>query len=600
MCEWAKNVQRFLLDNFDTIYDSPSHIYHSALPLCPSSLLLQKHYSTELLNEVKVVKGLPARWGASSRTVSFDKSPSTISCLNTTIAVGFTSGDIIILNAITGRQEASLSGHTAQIRTISFSPDGASLASGGNDKTLNLWDLQTGGISKLFSGHGSWIESLSISADNIWIASGCWDKKIYLWNVQTGECHCTIEQQAKVDHISFSHTDPQCLISISGNKIRHWDIDGYQIGPSLHGAYINFSLDGAQLALWEKPDVIVQDFESNQVAARFHLAAGEFRYCCFSPDGRLFATAVSNTAYVWDISSSGSSPIETFTGHSDHIVTLAFISPSSLISASKDRSLKFWQIGTSSISPVETHPKLMPYVVDKVLSLTLQAKEDIIITSDSDGVVKIWDISTGCCKESFQTLAGDNLERDIQLIGDKLIFTWHANRCIYIWDIKQGKLLLAVDAPWPGFKDVKISGDGSKIFGLDYVHLQAWSIWTGEVLSKMEVRQFLYPESLTVDGSRVWVHDYKSNCMGWDFKDSNSSPLYLPSTPSSKLHPKGSLLYDTQLSRVWDIAGASKKVIFQLATGFGKPADVQWNDQHLVMCFKSGEVLILNFSHMFL
>ena len=595
---WANDVQHFLLEHFDTIKNSPSHIYHSALPLCPSSSSLQMCYGTELLNEVKVVKGLPARWGACSRTVSFDSHPSALSCWNTILAVGFTSGNIVILNAITGSQEATLSGHNDSIRSIAFSSDGMFLASGGNDKTVKLWDIQTGGIAKVFSGHKNWVESVSISVGSVWVASGCWDKKIYLWNTQTGECHCTIEQKSMVGHVSFSHGDPQHLVSVSGNKVSHWDIHGHQIGPTYDGSHITFSLDGTQLALWDKSVITVQNFESKAVMAKFHVATGDIRDCCFSPDCKSVAAAAGSNVYLWNVANSDSSPGETFIGHSHQIIALAFVSPFSLISASKDKSLKFWEIGYSLTNLARANPKPIPYAVDKVLSVTLQVREGVAITSDSDGVVEIWDISTGSCKESFQTPAGDSPQRDIQLIDDKLIFVWHANKFIHTWDVRQNKPLLTADAPWPGFRDIKISGDGSRLFCLDSEYLQVWSSLTGEVMSQIRVGQSLPPEFLTVDGLRVWIHDHKSNCLGWDFGNPDLGPFCLPSTPSSKLHPSGSLLWDRISCRVWGMA--TKKVIFQLAAGFGKPADAQWGDQCLVICFESGEILILSFSHMFL
>lgn len=597
MCEWANDVSHFLLEHFDTIYNSPSHIYHSALPFCPSSSSLQKYHGAELLNEVKVIKGLLAGWGKCSRTVHFKNLPTVISCWNTTLAVGFTSGDIVILNAVTGSQEASLSGHATFIRSITFSPDGVLLASGSNGKSVKLWDVQTGGIVKVFSGHGNWVESVSISADNAWVASGCWDKKVYLWSTQTGECHCTIEQKATVSQVSFSHMDPQHLISISDNKVYHWDLNGNQIGPECDGSHLSFSLDGIQLALWDKSEVIVQDSKSRTITARFQVATDTIKDCCFSPDGRLVAAAAGSNFYLWDIGSSDSSPVETYIGHSRHIIALAFVSPSSIISASKDNSLKFWKIGTSPVESVENNPKSIPYAVDKVLSITLQAKEGIIITSNSNGVVKIWNISTGNCKESFQTPAGDSPQRVIQLVEDRLILIWHASRTIYTWDIKQERQLLTVGAPYPGFRDIKISGNGTMVFCLDTAYLQAWSIWTGEVVNKIKVSSYISPESLTVDGSRVWMNDRGTNCLGWDFKNPKL-PFLLPTTPSSRLHPDGHLLWDMISSRVWDLT--TLKVIFQLAVGLGKPADVQWDGKCLFMCFKSGEILVLDFSHMFL
>ena len=69
-CKWTNDSQRFLLEHFDMISGSPSHIYYSALPLSPPSSWLKNSYSVELKQAVKVVKGPRAGWGACSRTVS--------------------------------------------------------------------------------------------------------------------------------------------------------------------------------------------------------------------------------------------------------------------------------------------------------------------------------------------------------------------------------------------------------------------------------------------------------------------------------------------------------------------------------------------------
>ena len=128
--KWTNDSQRFLLEHFDTICNSPSHIYHSALPFSPSSSWFQQYYTAELSLTVKVVQGLPGEWGMCSRTVLLDSPIRTLSYHDNTIAVGCKSGDIIILDAITGSQRAILSGHKDCVTSVTFSSDGASLVSG--------------------------------------------------------------------------------------------------------------------------------------------------------------------------------------------------------------------------------------------------------------------------------------------------------------------------------------------------------------------------------------------------------------------------------------------------------------------------------------
>jgi len=600
---WTNDSQRILLDNFDTIYNSPSHLYHSALPLSPSSSWLSECYSSELSLEVRVVMGLPAGWGMCSRTVLLNDSPWTLSYWNNTIAVGSGHRDILILDAITGSQTAVLPGHTDAVRSLTFSSDGISLVSGSHDKTVKLWDVQTGGVVKTFYGHTDKIWSVSISADHTTIASGSEDNTLRLWNIEMGECHHTIEQPTTVDCTSFSPTDPQYLLSVSGTTAQHWDIDGNKVGLKFISYNTAFSPDGTQLISYtgdHGDDVIVQHINSGATVAEFTAANGYFSPCCFSPDGRLVAVATGYNVCVWEITGSNPHLVETFVGHTHNITSIKFSSSSTLISASEDKSVKFWQIGASSTDPVVTDPNSTPLTSTPTKSVILKAKNSIIIPSDlPDGVMKTWGISTGHCKGSLQTLAEDSHQNNTQLIDSKLIFVWYAGNKINIWDAEKGELLQAIDA-LGSVKGLRVSGDGSKVFYLYEDFVQALDIWTGKAVGNVE-NQHGQTEILATDGSKVWVEvrsGYSAFIHGWDFGISGSSPVEFSNELPEMLHLNDTKVWETNVSGIKDVV--TGKVILQLPERFGKVVHVQWGIQYLVVSFRSKEALILDFSHMLL
>src|SRR5882757_5887042 len=100
LCKWANDSQHLLLEHFDMIHNSPSYVYHYALPSCPSSSWLHECYITEPSQGVKVVKGL-CGWSPCSRTVSLNVVPVSLSYWDNTIAVGCKFGDILILDVVT-------------------------------------------------------------------------------------------------------------------------------------------------------------------------------------------------------------------------------------------------------------------------------------------------------------------------------------------------------------------------------------------------------------------------------------------------------------------------------------------------------------------
>ena len=544
-----------------------------------------------------MIKGLPTRWGICSRTVLLNHYARELSYWNNTIAVGSVDRVIIILDAITGSQTAVFSGHTDEVNSVAFSSDGKSLVSGSHDRTVKLWDVQTGGVVKTFSGHTGLVRSVSISADCTIIASGSWDRTTRLWNIQKGECYHVINQEQEVHLVRFSPIDPQHLLFASGTQVQQWNVDGHQVGSTFDGYYAAFSPDGTKVVLHYETTATIRNASSGEILAQFPMAYDKYvQYLCFSPDCRLILTTIGGTIYTWDITSSEPHLIETFVGHSGAITSLIFTSPTSFISTSYDRTIKFWQIHTPSMNPVETDLEFLSPTTATIISVALHKEQSITITSDLDGVVRTWDISTGLCKTSFQTPAKGANKRDAQLTNDGLVLVWYADQKINIWDVEKEKLLFEVNG-LSSIEDLKISGDGSRIFLLDAKTLKAWSIQTGIIVGTTQITFVPHSSgSLTVDGLKVWVHNSSTEDEVWDFGVPDSTPVQLPNLPLTRLHPNGTMLWDSSLSGIKEVA--TGKVVFRLSKRYGRPVHVHWIGQHLVACFVSGEVLTLGFGHL--
>src|SRR5262249_59589566 len=78
-------------------------------------------------------------------------------------------------------------GTDGAVSAVAFSPDGTTLASGGDDDTVRLWDLATHRqIGRPFTGHGgSVVNSVAFSPDGKTLASSSLDGTVRLWDVAT-------------------------------------------------------------------------------------------------------------------------------------------------------------------------------------------------------------------------------------------------------------------------------------------------------------------------------------------------------------------------------------------------------------------------------
>ncbi|MDE0681331.1 MAG: sigma-70 family RNA polymerase sigma factor, partial [Candidatus Poribacteria bacterium] len=125
----------------------------------------------------------------------------------------------------TGAELALLTGHTAQIHELVFSPDGNILASTGNDRTLRLWDTDTGQQLMVLSDGRNLSEPLAFSPDGTTIAGGQTDT-IQIWDVATGDPLATLTGHTDtVEALAFA-PDGNILASASEDlSIRLWDID---------------------------------------------------------------------------------------------------------------------------------------------------------------------------------------------------------------------------------------------------------------------------------------------------------------------------------------------------------------------------------------
>ena len=157
----------------------------------------------------------------------------------TRLAVASAIG-IWLYDTSTHQEVDLLTGHTAEVESVSFSPDGRTIASGSGDTTIRLWDAATGAHNKTLTGHDASVNSIAFSPDGRTLASGAvWpDNSVRLWDAVTGAHSRTLTGHTEqIESVAFS-PDGRTLASGSGHIIHLWDAGTGTLNRTLTGAYV--------------------------------------------------------------------------------------------------------------------------------------------------------------------------------------------------------------------------------------------------------------------------------------------------------------------------------------------------------------------------
>jgi len=215
--------------------------------------------------------------------------------------------------------------HSDWVKSVAISPDGHIIVSGSRDKTIKVWNLHTGKLSRNFAGHSDTVETVAISADGHIIVSGSHDKTIKVWNLHTGELIRTLAGHPDQVYCVAISADGQIIVSGGSEEtIKVWNLHTGELIRTIgeHLWWVN-SADG----------------HSHNVV----------KTVAISPDGQTFVSGSDDaTIKVWNLHTG--KLIRTLAGHSYWVNTVAISADEHIIvSGSRDKTIKVWNLHTGEL-----------------------------------------------------------------------------------------------------------------------------------------------------------------------------------------------------------------------------------------------------------
>jgi WD40 repeat protein len=139
------------------------------------------------------------------------------------LALGCDLGPVILFDLEKNREISTLRGHAGTVQSLTFSPDGRTLASAGSDTGVILWDVRQHSRIATLSGHSKLVFSLAFRPDGRQLASAGADGNVIIWDIASKELLGRLKAEGSV--LSVQYLNPETLIS--GNfdaTVRFWNL----------------------------------------------------------------------------------------------------------------------------------------------------------------------------------------------------------------------------------------------------------------------------------------------------------------------------------------------------------------------------------------
>ncbi|THU80992.1 WD40 repeat-like protein [Dendrothele bispora CBS 962.96] len=326
-----------------------------------------------------------------------------------------------IWNAETGNMEFELKGHTGSVNSVAFSQDGRRVVSGSNDETVRIWNVVKGEMEFVMQGHTRWVYSVAFSQNGRRVVSGSEDKTVRIWNAEKGEMEFELKGHTdSVFSVGLSQDESRIVSGSGDNTVRIWNapIEGmkFELKRHINPAWsVGFSWDGNK---------VVSGSDDNAVRI-WNVVKGEMEF--------------------------------ELRGHTRKVTSVAFSQDNSrIVSGSADKTVRIWNaVKGEMMFELQGH-------TDWVESVEFSQDGNRVVSGSNDNAVRIWNVVKG--EMEFELQGHTRKVTSVAFSQDNSrIVSGSADKTVRIWNAEKGEIVFELQGHTTWVRSVAFSQDGSRV-----------------------------------------------------------------------------------------------------------------------------------------
>jgi RNA polymerase sigma factor (sigma-70 family) len=353
------------------------------------------------------------------------------------VAAGEADGQekIYVWEVKTGKLLQRLEGHTGRVPGLGFAPDGKTIASASDDKTVRLWSVATGQEMRRFAGPEHPLLALAFAPAGNVVAAADDQGTTWLWDADTGKLLHKVQGDR---NLAFSPSGKLLATACGDGLVRLWDV-----------------ATGKELRKWTAS----------------HWGLGGLTGVAFAPDGKTLATVglYDHSIRLWDADTGAE--IRPSAGHTGVVVALHFAADGrTLFSSGEDQRVIAWDVAAAKererlFSGDRLGPPQPNWIwrghdlsADGKVLAVAGALRTGVRQMKLDGTMRLLDTVTG---KELGAVPNPQGLRSLRLAPDGKRLAADAQDGIHVWDAVAGKELLVLPGHRPHRGTLVFSPDGS-------------------------------------------------------------------------------------------------------------------------------------------